>query len=343
MKLIGHNGKVLVSNGKAFKSNAEKVIEPLSVTENGTYTAPSGVDGYSPVTVAIPQRNRFGNNGTVDAEGLRALNWNDNDIAWLQDVCWWDAEDNDYWKVTEANKTKGALITWNNRANYKTDPDIRFFPKLQYRGSLAQAFNGYKYLYAIPTDGWELTNASTDYAFANTYHLISIGNLIALGRAYGSLSISLYSNFLPTLRAIGEFGSDIILNNNPVIGSRQIKELRGLHLVSLADGFNNFTNFLNYAYGLEVLDVPPIPTGCNTANLFPSAPCILRSIPHSGKISASINLSGCCTLDRISVLVLLNALDAEVTGQTITLHADVKALLSEADLQIATDKGWTVA
>lgn len=31
------------------------VINPLSVTANGTYTAPSGVDGYSPVTVNVPQ------------------------------------------------------------------------------------------------------------------------------------------------------------------------------------------------------------------------------------------------------------------------------------------------
>lgn len=31
------------------------VINPLSVTENGTYTAPSGVDGYSPITVNVPQ------------------------------------------------------------------------------------------------------------------------------------------------------------------------------------------------------------------------------------------------------------------------------------------------
>lgn len=30
------------------------VIEPLSVTENGTYTAPDGVDGYSPVSVNVP-------------------------------------------------------------------------------------------------------------------------------------------------------------------------------------------------------------------------------------------------------------------------------------------------
>lgn len=30
------------------------VLQPLSVTENGTYTAPDGVDGYNPVTVAVP-------------------------------------------------------------------------------------------------------------------------------------------------------------------------------------------------------------------------------------------------------------------------------------------------
>ena len=31
------------------------VIEPLSVTANGTYTAPSGTDGYDPVKVNVPQ------------------------------------------------------------------------------------------------------------------------------------------------------------------------------------------------------------------------------------------------------------------------------------------------
>ena len=32
----------------------EPVIEPLEVTENGTYTAPDGVDGYAPVVVNVP-------------------------------------------------------------------------------------------------------------------------------------------------------------------------------------------------------------------------------------------------------------------------------------------------
>lgn len=29
------------------------IVQPLSITENGTYTAPAGVDGYNPITVAV--------------------------------------------------------------------------------------------------------------------------------------------------------------------------------------------------------------------------------------------------------------------------------------------------
>ena len=54
-----NNGKVLaISNGKIIARSVvwpggSPVIEPLSVTQNGTYTAPSGVDGYSPITVNV--------------------------------------------------------------------------------------------------------------------------------------------------------------------------------------------------------------------------------------------------------------------------------------------------
>ena len=39
--------------GGSSGGGSEPVIEPLSLTSNGTYTAPSGVDGYSPVTVSV--------------------------------------------------------------------------------------------------------------------------------------------------------------------------------------------------------------------------------------------------------------------------------------------------
>lgn len=42
--------------GKAAGSSDAPVIRSLSVTENGTYTAPDGVDGYSPVVVDVPEK-----------------------------------------------------------------------------------------------------------------------------------------------------------------------------------------------------------------------------------------------------------------------------------------------
>lgn len=40
----------------AVPSQAEPVIESLSISANGTYTAPSGIDGYSPISVQVPSR-----------------------------------------------------------------------------------------------------------------------------------------------------------------------------------------------------------------------------------------------------------------------------------------------
>lgn len=55
-KQINTNGTHDVSgylNAQVSVPSQSPVINPLSVTENGTYTAPSGVDGYSPVTVNV--------------------------------------------------------------------------------------------------------------------------------------------------------------------------------------------------------------------------------------------------------------------------------------------------
>lgn len=64
---------------------ANPVIEPLSVTENGTYTAPEGVDGYSPITVNVPIPDGYikpsgtkeiTENGTHDAKAYESVNVN---------------------------------------------------------------------------------------------------------------------------------------------------------------------------------------------------------------------------------------------------------------------------
>lgn len=64
---------------------AEPVIEPLEITENGTYTAPDGVDGYSPVSVNVPVPDGYiqpsgelevTENGTHDVTAYASVNVN---------------------------------------------------------------------------------------------------------------------------------------------------------------------------------------------------------------------------------------------------------------------------
>ena len=47
---------LIVSGGNIAPSNP--IIKKLDVVENGTYAAPDGVDGYSPVNVNVPNTEK---------------------------------------------------------------------------------------------------------------------------------------------------------------------------------------------------------------------------------------------------------------------------------------------
>lgn len=62
------------------------VIEPKTITENGTYTAPSGVDGYNPITVNVPTGDlvtSFVINNTVFNQGGSSISYNVESISTL--------------------------------------------------------------------------------------------------------------------------------------------------------------------------------------------------------------------------------------------------------------------
>lgn len=69
-QLIDGNGNV-VTGTHVCSTEAEPVIKTLTISENGTYTAPSGVDGYSPITVEVPVPD-----GYVKPSGTKAITEN---------------------------------------------------------------------------------------------------------------------------------------------------------------------------------------------------------------------------------------------------------------------------
>ena len=55
-----------IMNGGA---GSEAIIESLSISANGTYTAPSGTDGYNPITVNVPQEEPSIQSLSISANG----------------------------------------------------------------------------------------------------------------------------------------------------------------------------------------------------------------------------------------------------------------------------------
>ena len=158
MKVLkDNNGKIIIFNNKAFT-----------------------VLGTSP-DIELPKYN-----GHVDTEGLTALGWDSDDIAWLQAHVWWNAEDDEYWAVTEANLAFGpngaTPLTWANRTSVQTNPDVRYFPKFNLNPSSntswASLLSFYIYVCAIPTHGWNTSNVtSLNSTFSYNYSLRSVGDL----------------------------------------------------------------------------------------------------------------------------------------------------------------------
>lgn len=69
----------------------------------------------------------------------------------------------------------------------------------------------------------------------------------------------------------------------------------------------------------------------------------LENIVVEGEIANSISFSDSNKLTHDTLMSVINALAIVETTKTLTLHADSKALLTDAEKAIATEKGWTIA
>lgn len=73
----------------------------------------------------------------------------------------------------------------------------------------------------------------------------------------------------------------------------------------------------------------------------------LKNITIEGVIGKNFTMVHCPLLTIESLRSIISALydfvgNGETTTQTLTLHADAKARLTEADIKTITDKGWTL-
>ena len=112
--------------------------------------------------------------GHADAEGLRAIGWTDEDIAYYQENgVNWNEEDDEWHKVTEDNKALYGVLTASNISTYKNR--IVYLPKIDTSSvtNMSDMFYNCYSLTAIPMlDTSSVTNMNR--MFNNCYSLTAI-------------------------------------------------------------------------------------------------------------------------------------------------------------------------
>lgn len=171
---VGYTGLEKVSIKVAIP-NEEKTIE---ITENGTTEVVADKGFLNKVIVNTYVASGGGDTpsrpswtGHADAEGLKAIGWTDEDIAYYQaNGVNWNAEDDEYHKVSAYDKEAYA-----NNKSLKKDNSVEYFFKREISGYPQKIHESCPRAVACPSQ--TITASSLPYVFQNCSNLRSVGVL----------------------------------------------------------------------------------------------------------------------------------------------------------------------
>ena len=164
----------IIKKGSQVQSQ-EKTVE---ITENGTTeVVPDSGFSLSKVTVNANVESSGSATkwtGHADAEGLKAIGWTDEDVAYYQaNGVNWNEEDAEYHKVTDDNKALYGVLTADNISTYKDR--IVYLPKID-TSSVTNMNRMFYYCYSLTSipmlDTSSVTNMS--YMFNSCSSLTAI-------------------------------------------------------------------------------------------------------------------------------------------------------------------------
>lgn len=147
------------------------IVQLNTVNLGGDIVIKKSEGGTSP-SPDTPSKPKW--TGHADAEGLKAIGWTDDDIAYYQaNGVNWNADDDEYHKVTDDNKALYGVLTASNISSYKER--IVYLPKIDTSGvtNMSSMFNGCRSLTSIPLlDTSNVT--SMQQMFSSCYSLTAI-------------------------------------------------------------------------------------------------------------------------------------------------------------------------
>lgn len=141
--------------------------------------------------------------GHADVEGLKAIGWDDEDIAYFQEhgVNWME-EDDEYYKVSDDNKALYGVLTADNIQEYKDR--IVWLPKIDFSGvtSFSGKFYNCVFMKGLPKlDGEKANHFGTMFWKCHSLtcvYLVNTHNGINFGSAFRECTSLMYINPIDT-------------------------------------------------------------------------------------------------------------------------------------------------
>lgn len=267
------------------------------------------LDVYADKVGMIQQGGGSGYTGHVDVEGLKAIGWSDDDIATFQNDVWWNEEDDNKWKLS--NLWEGAY-------------------------EIAIGTCSDTALYAI------IDNAT---GFRSKSKLMYV-HLRSVKKSTATYMQNFF-NGCKVLKKIFGFENLSMTDSGLIVRSMQYMfyGCNSLEYLDLSTfDTSNVADFATTVFnGLSCLTkIDGVIDASSASAQFNLAACTSLMRIQIKNMSNGINASSCALLDRESLLYLINNAK-QVSDKTITLGAVNLAKLTEAEKQIAIDKGWTLA
>lgn len=274
--------------------------------------------------------------GHADAEGLRAIGWTDEDIAYYQENgVDWNEEDDHLHLVSDDNKALYGVLTADNISTYKDR--IVYLPKIDIsnRTIASNLFKNCYYLVAIPALDW--TNIEYLYAtFENCVSLTSVAPIVAPGvyqmsRAFYQCSLlrKVKLNIDTSMEAGNAFykcSSLESITSDGVLRLKQVSTTFGfcgnLRRIPQLDtsALTGFNYMFYYCSALPTIQLLDVSSSTALTNTF-SHCCNLSNVYIRG-LKASCDCSNAYRWSKESLLYAINN-EAATSPITMTLATNV--------------------
>lgn len=237
-------------------------------------------------------------------------------------------------------------ITSDSNMDYEISSDSNIYAESIYNNDY---INEYNFVYGLSFFQFNGTSTvksivlgdlplctSLQNSFLNCANIesIKIGNVI---------NATMASQFARGCTALKYF--EIGNLNNVTNGNYLLFQVANVHTVIVGNLSN--CQSLTYAFAscnyLKNLTLGDFSNVKTATNMFNNS-TLLENINFTGKTCAvSFSMSPCKNLTHDSVINIFNALPTVDTSPTLTLHPNAKARVSLEEMEIATNKGWTIA